>query len=116
MKGMNMSVCTIGEPCVSRVMSMIEKNPVPFILETEPLSQGGKLSKIIRELPLSQDIPLEYFIGRDKLLSFMFNNDFPPIAHTVSDPAIIPLPMPILLSLSAITFLAFLRGRGKNAT
>jgi len=97
-------------------MSMIEKNPVPFMLETEPLSQGGKLSKIIRELPISQDIPLEYFIGRDKLLSFMFNNDFPPISHTVSDPTIIPLPMPILLLLSTIGFLVFIKWRGSNAS
>jgi len=98
-----MSTCRINEPCVTQVMQMIEANPEPFILEPEPeLVCTGKLCEAVVNPGPVQGPPLEYLIGRDELLAFMFNNDFPPI---VDDPAIIPLPASAWLLIVAVTAL-----------
>jgi len=92
-----MTTCRINEPCVTQVMQMIEANPQPFIMEPEPVIVcTDKLCKAVTDPGPVQGPPLEYFIGREELLAFMFNNDFPPI------PAPIPLPAGGILLLSAL--------------
>lgn len=97
-----MTTCTIGEECVTHVMRLVERDPQPFILMPERIIEGGKLTQTVAELPQSQDVPLEYFIGREELLSFMFSNQFPPIVH---DPTIIPLPATVWMLAAAIGLL-----------
>lgn len=102
-----MTTCTIHEPCVTHVMQLIEADPEPFILEPERIIEGGKLTDAVRDMPPSQHVPIEYLIGRDELLAFMFSNNFPPI---VSDPAVIPLPASAyLLLVGVFTLLALKR-------
>jgi hypothetical protein len=83
-------------------MQLIEKEPEPFILERDMEFAYGKMT----ELPPSQDVPLEYFIGYDRLMAFIFNNEFPPI---VSDTVVVPLPPSLMLLAACCAALALLK-------
>lgn len=103
-----MSTCIIGQPCVSTVMAMVEENPEPFILTPEVMGPAkGPLATAVTEPGPAQGPPIEHFIGRDELLAFMFNNDFPPI----TEPAAIPLPAAAWMLVAALGLLAALRKR-----
>lgn len=108
-----MTTCSIGEPCVTTVMQMIEADPEPFIPEPEPeLVCTGKLCEAVTEPGPVQGPPLEYLIGREELLAFMFSNQFPPI----TDPAVVPLPAGGLLMLSALAGIVIIREAARRLT
>lgn len=100
-----MTTCTIGEPCVSGVMQLIEADPEPFILEPERIVCEGKLCEAVTDPGPVQGPPIEYLIGREELLAFMFSNQFPPI----TDPAVIPLPASAWLLIAALGVLGAIR-------
>ena len=105
-----MSICMINEPCVTQVMQLIETSPEPFILEPEPdLICTGKLCEIVSSAGPVQGPFLEDLVGREELLAFMFNNDFPPIVTLVHDPVVIPLPAAGWLLIGAIVLLGVIR-------
>lgn len=88
-------------------MALIEADPQPFILEPEIAGPPKRpLTQIVSEPGEFQGPPLEYVIGREELLAFMFSNDFPPI----TDAAVIPLPASAWLLIAALVALA-LRAR-----
>lgn len=101
--------CQIGEECVSSVMNMIELEPEPFILEPEIVTCDSKLCEAVANPGPMQGPPLEHLIGREELLSFMFNNQFSPITEM----APVPLPPSVLFLMAAIAVLIW-KGRTRN--
>jgi hypothetical protein len=100
--------CQIGEECISSVMNMIEVDPEPFILELEIVTCDSKLCEAVSNPGLPGELqgpPIEYFIGRQELLEFMFSNEFLPIV------ALVPLPASFFFLMAAVVFLIW---KGRN--
>jgi len=93
--------CQIGEECISSVMNMIEAEPEPFTLVEDVMVCDSKLCEAVTNPGELQGPPLEYFIGRQELLEFMFSNDFPPITEI----APVPLPASAFFLMAGILFL-----------
>jgi len=105
-----MTTCNIGDECVTPVMQLIELDPQPFIMELEPsVPCTGKLCEAVMDPGPWQGPPIEYMIGREELLAFMFSNEFPPI------PAPIPLPPSAWMLVAAVALLTLLRKRKAHA-
>lgn len=106
-----MTTCNIEDECVTPVIQLIELDPQPFIMEPEPIVLcTGKLCEAVSNPGPWQGPPIEYLIGREELLTFMFSNEFPPIS-----PAVVPLPPSAWMLVAAIALLTILRKRKAHA-